>query len=331
MITDARALRTDTVPQDLHHRDGQIDHLSAVLDPTGFDAPESVTIFGPSGAGKTTLAKYVLGQLRRETLDVRWGYVDCIADPTEAAALHRLIREVGLGADLRREGAPRSEALDRLREADEHIIATLDEVGVADEELLLALSNLPGVSLVCITVDEDEWLAELSQPVISRMQSTQTLRLDKFSHAELVDILDSRVAHGLIRSRVADGAIERVADIAAGDARHAITVLRWAAQQVAERDREELTCEVVEAVAADAEADLRRRHVRSLGTHQRLLFDIIDEAGELDGETVHARYEARCEAPKSRTTRWRYLKSLEQYELIESRGQGRGTDYVSLL
>ncbi|MFC6975663.1 orc1/cdc6 family replication initiation protein [Halomicroarcula sp. GCM10025709] len=257
--------------------------------------------------------------------------MDCIADPTEAAALHRLIREVGLGADLRREGAPRSEALDRLREADEHIIATLDEVGVADEELLLALSNLPGVSLVCITVDEDEWLAELSQPVISRMQSTQTLRLDKFSHAELVDILDSRVAHGLIRSRVADGAIERVADIAAGDARHAITVLRWAAQQVAERDREELTCEVVEAVAADAEADLRRRHVRSLGTHQRLLFDIIDEAGELDGETVHARYEARCEAPKSRTTRWRYLKSLEQYELIESRGQGRGTDYVSLL
>ena len=42
MITDARALKPRSVPQDMVHRDSEIDHLAAALDPI---ASENVSIF----------------------------------------------------------------------------------------------------------------------------------------------------------------------------------------------------------------------------------------------------------------------------------------------
>ncbi|MFC7020842.1 MULTISPECIES: hypothetical protein [Haloarcula] len=63
-------------------------------------------------------------------------------------------REVGVGADLRTEGTPTSMYIEELRESDEQFIAVLDEVAVLDEESLLALYEVPNVSLICITIDE---------------------------------------------------------------------------------------------------------------------------------------------------------------------------------
>ncbi|QIO23075.1 Cdc6/Cdc18 family protein [Haloarcula sp. JP-L23] len=330
MITDARALRPEFVPRDLHHREGHIDHLSSILAPPSLEYAEDICIFGPSGAGKTTIAKYTLGQLEREMLDLRWGYVNCLRDNSAGAVVHAFAREVGVGADLRSEGTPTSTVIRRLRDRDEQFIAVLDEVAVLDEEPLLALYEVPNVSLICITTAETEWLNSLNQAAASRMQSAATIRLEKYSHSELVDILDARIVHGLISSRVADGAVEHIADLAAGDAREGIALLRRAAVYVEQNEMRELTSEVVNAVVDDAEQDIHQRRVRSLGTHQRLLFRIIDEAGEIDGGTLHARYENRADSPKSQSSRSRYLRHLERYELIESEGSTRNRCYRSV-
>ena len=327
MITDARALKPEYIPRDLHHREGQIDHLSSMLAPSAMDRAEDICIFGPSGAGKTIIAKYTLGELERERLDLRWGYVNCLRDNTASAVVRAFAREVGVGADLRTEGTPTSMYIEELRESDEQFIAVLDEVAVLDEEPLLALYEIPSVSLICITIDETEWLNSLNQAATSRMQSAATVRLDKYSHTELVDILDARVVHGLVSSRVADGAVERIADLAAGDAREGIAMLRRAAQYVEERDMRELTPEVVSAVAQDAEQDIRDRWIQSLGTHHRLLYRIIEAAEEIDSGTLHARYEHHVQSPKSRSSRRRYLRSLQRYDLIESVGSGPATRY----
>ena len=330
MITDARALKPEFVPQDLHHREGQIDHLSTVLAPLQFDSAENVTIFGPSGSGKTTIAKYVVTQLERETLGIRWGYVDGMADNTTAAALHQIVRDVNLGADLRRRGEPTALALDRLRECDDQIVAILDEVSVLEERPIVALANLPNVSVVAITIDEVEWLDSLSAGASSRMRSAATVHLEKYTLDELVDILDSRVTHGLMKSRVDDEAVRRAADIAAGDARRGIALLRRAAQRVEKNDQRQLTAETIESVVGAAENDIQQRRIRSLGTHQRLLYNIIADAGEIAGTELADEYERRAVDPKSDPTRRRYLKSLRQYGLIEASGEGRARRYRSL-
>jgi len=328
MITDARAVRPGFIPRDLHHRDAQITHLSSVLTHGFFG--ETACVFGPSGAGKTTISKYVLSDLEREWLGMRWGYVNGMSDNSAAAALHRAVRELGLGADLRRRGEPTSVAVDRIRECDDHLAIVLDEVSVIDERALLALNDLPDISLVCITIDGDDWYESLSEQAESRMRSAETVRLEAYSQSELVDILESRVSHGLLADRVSGAALSRMAAIADGDARRAIALLRRAAQAVEQTDDEdELTIDTVERVVDDAETDIRERRIRSLGTHQRLLFSIIDERdGEsVSSETLHTEYEKRAADPKARSTRRRYLKSLRRYNLIEASGNGRGRVY----
>lgn len=79
MITNARALETTYVPQDLEHRDGKISRLATALEPLthGVGGDHSL-IFGPSGSGKTTLPKFVVRKLREESFGVRRAYWNCM-------------------------------------------------------------------------------------------------------------------------------------------------------------------------------------------------------------------------------------------------------------
>lgn len=329
MITDARALRKSYVPQELYHRDGQIDHLSSALRPiTDGDQAEDAFIFGPAGTGKTTIAKYVLGELEREALDVEWGYVNCISEASKAAVLHELVRDAGCGADLRREGTPTSTFLDRLRGLDGQFVAVLDEVHVLDDmDTLLALYELDNLSMVLITLDEDRLFAEFDPRVESRLRGAPKITLDRYREREMVDILKGRVEAGLAPGSISKETIMHIADLAAGDARYAITLLRRAAKHVTEQDGDTITVDVVERVTSEAEQDIRGSRVRNLSTHKRLLYDIIKAAGDIGASDLHAMYEARANDPKSKSARRRYLSSLADYDLITSSGNGRGKKY----
>jgi hypothetical protein len=57
---------------------------------------------------------------------------------------------------------------------------------------------------------------------------------------------------------------------------------------------------------------------------------IIEDAGEIDSETLRERYEQQADRPKSDSSRKRYLKLLREYELVERVGDGRGSRYRSL-
>ncbi|WP_135306381.1 Cdc6/Cdc18 family protein [Haloarcula amylovorans] len=331
MITDARALRYGFVPRDLDHRDGQIDYLSSLFDPLTHGEPgESVCIHGPTGAGKTTLAKFTVEHLRSKALGVRWGYVNCMSDSTSAAALYQIVRSAGLGVDLKREGTATSAALDYLRDADDQVVVVLDEVDVLDDErTLISLWEIPNVTLLCITLKQAEWLAELDPRAESRLRCVDSLKLDKYSQEELVDILDSRVSHGLIRDRVDPNALTKIADLAAGNARHAIALLRRSARQ-AEQNGCELTASVVSENIEGIEADMRAHRERYWGTHKLALLDIIRDADEVDVSTLHNRYEAAVQSPKAKSTRRKYLAFLKRYDAIESDGNGPATVYRSL-
>ncbi|NGM67876.1 AAA family ATPase [Natronolimnobius sp. AArcel1] len=332
MIDNARALRPSHIPSDLHHRDAKIEQLADALRPIADgDRGENVLVFGPSGTGKTTLAKFVVQELERETLDFRWGYHNCISGSSKAAVLYGIMRDAGLGADLRKAGSPTSEFIHRLRESDRRVVAIIDEVDVLEDDTTLqALYELPNVTIVAITIDEDDLFAHIDSRVRSRLRSAETLRLERFTHAQLVDILQARIRAGLRPGTITSDAIHYTADVAAGDAREAIGILRSAARAVMrENDRSQITTAVVDDNRTAAREEIHLDRVEDLGTHKRLLYDIIEAAGEVPATELHEAYEQRAQTPKATSTRRRYLSNLEdKYGLIDSSGNGKGKAYA---
>lgn len=325
MIRDAKALDPTEVPDELVHRDNAIDALRGWFSP--FPNALSSTnafIFGPSGTGKTTVAKHVAGKLKASTFDIRLGYANCMRDPTTTATLATLIQNARLGS-RNPAGTPRSHYLDLIEQCDDRLLLILDEVNVLpDFELLHTLWAYEDVNLICICVDEDNFFSSptLNSQTRSRLRTFEKLHLQPYSHSELVDILQYRVRHGLDETRVAHGSLSHIAECA-DDTREAIMLLQKAARQ-AHCDGVDITPELVDANREAAHGDLTDRLVRSLGTHKRALYEIVRESGEIGVDDLAAEYKKHVQDPRADRTRRRYLELLEQINLIESDGQGRG-------
>ncbi|GGN08017.1 Cdc6/Cdc18 family protein [Halarchaeum nitratireducens] len=331
MITDLRALEDAYVPRDLYHREGQINQMTTALDPLLHDHPgDDIFVFGPSGAGKTTTARYVLRQLNHEA-SIRWGYVNCISDSGKSAVLHRLLRDAELAPDLRQDGTAPSRFLNRLRQRDEQFVAVLDEVDVlADQDVLMSLYEIPNVTLVLVTLDEDDFFARLNGRLQSRLRGAVRVELRPYGHSEMVDILRSRVKAGLRPGVVHDDVLDHIADLATGDARYAIALLRRAARYVESGERRYVTLEIVDSVVGEARDAINEQRVADLSTEKRILFELVAQAGPISASDLRARYKQQRDDPVASRTRRKYLRALEEhYALIASSGQGRGKVFYS--
>ncbi|MFC3476293.1 Cdc6/Cdc18 family protein [Halobacterium litoreum] len=330
MITDARAFQQEFVPQELYHRDGEIDALTSTLQPLADGvAGGDAFIFGPSGTGKTTLARHVVELLQRENLTLTSTYLNAMSNSSRADAFRALANDAGVANDLRRDGTPASAFADRLREIDGQVIAIVDEVHVLDDyRTLQSLWEMRNLTLLMVCLDEDRLFAEFDGQLQSRFGSARTIRLDRYSIEEMTAILRGRVKAGLQPGVIRDDTLRYIADLAAGDARRGIALLRASVEHAVDDERDEITADVVEAAKESARGAVRQSRVRRLGTDKRLLYEIIRDAGDLDGGTLHARYEDRAQDPVARGTRRKYLARLEEYDLIASEGNGRGKTYA---
>ena len=323
MTEDARYLRAGFVPSEVVHRDSEVNHLSNVLQPLVDGEPaDTAFITGPTGSGKTCIAKFTVNRLRQNNLDVESIYINCWNDHTRFQVLNEILEEVHNTVDIHRQSTPHDVLLDRLRDHDgPPCVVTLDEVDqFQDKKLLYELNQMRGFSLILIANDRDELLAKVDDRLASRLRGAEQIRFHRYTSDELVDILRERAKRGLIPDAISREELEIIADDASGDARVAIATLKLAAKRAGRENAERITSDRIEAAAPNARKEIRQKNLESLTDHQRTVYDVIKDYGEISPNDLYSEYRTRMENPKSDRTVRNYLKKMKRYNLVTAEG-----------
>ena len=330
MIRDARVLRAGFVPREVEHRDAEVNHLSSVLEPiTNGEPADTAIVTGPSGTGKTCISKFVTERLREEVLDVEAIYVNCWRNYTRFRTLYQILDNLGATLDIHRQSTPHDELVDRLQQHDgPRTVVILDEVDqLEDPSVIYDLHSLPQFAIICIANKEEELFSRVDDRLVSRLRSSEHVRMDKYHDEQLYDILSARAKWGLDEDVITDDQLYRIADAAAGDARLAIGILRTAAGKADRENNERITDDILLDSAEDARAQIKQKSLDSLTPHQRVVYDIVREHGSVGPNEIHKRYSEEVDDPRTKRTVRTYLSKMEQYNLLEAEGTSRDREY----
>ena len=329
MITDARVLQPEFVPNDVKHRSNEVSHLSDTLRPIiDGNRAETTFLYGPSGAGKTCVARYTIDRLRENVVALDHQYINCWEDHTRFKTLYRLLEGIDRAYDIHRQSTPRDEMLARLRDHDEPYVVILDEADQLEEKsLLYQLYRIPNLTMVLIANRQEDVFSELGSRLNSRLEACARIKFGRYSINQLVTILEDRVRWGVDPGAIDTEQLELIADHAAGDARAAIGIFRHAAKVVQREGHDRITASVINDVVSEAKSEIRQKTTEKLTEHQQALYDIITNTGEITPGNLYDRYCAAVSDPKTKRTVRNHLSKLREYNLITANGANRGRSY----
>ncbi|WP_436901542.1 Cdc6/Cdc18 family protein [Halovenus halobia] len=328
MIQDARVLQDEYLPREIVHRHEETTRLATALEPVvDGDRPQHALLTGPSGAGKTCVARATLDRLQEQVLDVHTAHVDCWLHPNDFRILYKLLENLGTTYDIHR-STPQDELLGRLRELEKPYLIVFDEADqIDDPDLLRRLYATPKVTMILVTNHERDLFNPLDERLQSRLRSSDSIEFDRYTRDELVAILSDRAEWGLVEDAVTTAQLERIAEAARGNARDAIGILRSAARQAEHDNSAQISDGDIESAIPEARAQLRQKSLDRLSDDQLAVYQVLREHGELMPKEIRTRYSDRVEDPKTKRTVRKYLRKLEQYNLVESDGQGPSRVY----
>jgi len=329
MLRDATVFDDDHLPREIVGRNSQMNEVTDALAPVedGFRA-ENCFLFGPSGAGKTTVARAAVRELRREVLDVPTAYVNCWKESTRSGVLERAAKD--LANTPVPKNAPSRDSLDKLQSTlDSPSVIILDEVDqLRDPGMLYDLHSIYGLSWICIANREMDLLARVDERVQSRVSVGYHVQFDRYDVDTVTEILDRRARQGLDPGAVERETLRKIAMLADGDARRAITALRVAARKASAEGLSSIPKRLVEDSVVDAEREVRQKAISKLNDHQRVIYECVEEWGPLIQKDLYARYTEEHPDPITlRSLRKTHFPKLEHYNLIEARRTGDGKTY----
>ena len=318
-------------------------------------------ITGPVGSGKTVLVKTFCRDLQRHLVNRRTiniAHVNCRNASTSTRVVQRILHAIDPGHPDR--GLSIGELLLSLRKLTRrnsaHLIVILDEVDhmlrKSGDDILYQLLRIDEDqegkgTLSLILISQEQVLDVLETAVISRIGKTNLIKIPAYNEEELYSIALQRAELALVKGSYTKEIIRLIAEKAApiGDARLAIELLKAAAE----------SCEIRQDDHTEREISIDDVHAKD----EILAVDMVSEIDAIDGLKPHAMlvllaicrrlkkessmttgdaeslYAVVCEeyeeTMKSHTTLWKYLKELENRQLIKTRistvtgGRGRTT------
>ena len=334
MLSDSQVFDETHLPPRLLHREGVVDEVLRAWGPTTVgERARNVMIHGPSGVGKTVLARYCLEELDDEA-DVHHAYVRTLGEST-AGILRATLRDLP-GPDPAMNTPESDLALALYERVDRPCIVVLDEAdGLPTTDGLDKLLDVDGLSVVVVCHDPEEFLARMDLSV-GRTFSPLQIRLDRYGVDELADILEARADVGLRSGVVKREQLRTIADEVAGVARFGIQALREAALAAVDHGHDTIQDVDVANSFARARRRVREANLASLPFHHHVLYELVREYGALEPDELHCKYESVVDqayrgsdrTPIGERDRRRKLRKLQQYDLVAIEGDETTRDRV---
>lgn len=314
------ALTTNWRPDNILHRDEQIDELASILAPSlkGND-PSNVFLYGSVGTGKTLIVKHVTEQLKTvaddKDIDVDIIYINCkmkkVAD-TEYRLLAKLAKE--LGEDVPSTGLATEEIYNRffegLQEQKGVVVIALDEIDAlvkkVGDEFLYNLTrindDLDETKVSILGISNDLNFTEYMDSRVQSSLSEEEIIFPPYNAIELRKILKDRTDKAFVEDTLADGVISKCSALAAqehGDARRALDLLRVAGELSERSESETVEKEHVDRAQSKIERDRVVETVRSQPKHSKLvlytILEMTEDEDEIATGDVYSEYKGLCE------------------------------------
>jgi cell division control protein 6 len=314
------ALTTNWVPDNILHRDEQINDLASILAPAlRGDDPSNVFIYGSVGTGKSLITKHVTGELTNvadtEDVDLEIVYINCkmkkVAD-TEYRLLAKLAEQ--LGDDVPSTGLPTDEVYNRFFEALQEqkgvVIIALDEIDAlvkkVGDEFLYNLTrindDLKETKVSIVGISNDLNFTEYMDSRVKSSLSEEEIIFPPYNAIELREILKDRAEKGFREEVLKDGVISKCSALAAqehGDARRALDLIRVAGELAERSESEQIVKKHVDKAQDKIERDRVVETVRSQPKHSKLvlytILDMTEDENEIATGDVYSEYKDLCQ------------------------------------
>jgi orc1/cdc6 family replication initiation protein len=310
------------IPTRLLHREGQLKELERCLKPALYGKPiENVFLVGPSGTGKTTLAKWVLESYFKEIS----AYVNC----WKYKSTHEVLKEILLNFQIpihgREPTADLIKSLENLMKKKRLIIVCLDEVDQLENFDVLYVLSRSGCGLVLASTHYHA-LIDLPMRIKSSLALTE-IEFPAYKPEELFDILKDRVEYSFRPGSIKDQLLKIISVAAEGDARVAIEILRRAGKKTEDKGLKQVTIEEIKQAIKEAKKTKVSFILSNLNEHQRVIFEILGKRKRMPSGELYREYCRYVKKPVVDRAYRNYMAEMVKLGVVKSEGFGKWKVY----
>jgi len=298
IIRNRDVLNEEYLPPEIHGRDSQIRELQLCLEPAvrGYK-PIHAFIFGPSGTGKTLIAKALLKELKEGSIN--GAYINCWEHQSLYSIVDKIIEEFRILNAERQNTVYKIEKFEKFLN-DKPFILILDNIDRLEPKdidfSLYNLCDLRRTGLVCIGYSMD-FLQKLEDRVKSRL-NPRIIECPAYSRRELSKILKERAEFGLEEGSWDSKILRKIVNLSNGDAGMAVHTLRNAANYAENEKSGKIKIKDLERGWIDAKELKIKKILDKLNPHHKLILEVVERSKEIVSGNLWNAYKRACKKKK---------------------------------